>query len=251
MESKLKYRILGVLVVVAMIVIVMPFVHLRKDNKTEGFVNPPAFPDQTAQVSQPAPIVNNGTEFSQNEVQPSTVPDEAIITPKSVNDAPVINNATAAPIANAQSTPPAIAEIPVSQQAIEQLQQPPKKSVKQHIAKAKTKHQHLAQQKPRRNTYPTTQMTIHDNGLYDVQKPVWVIQLGSYQSKETAIRMVDSLRANGYKAFFQEMDTVLGQKISVFVGPEIQQVAARQVAKQLQAELKVRGTVVSYKPFSL
>lgn len=272
MESKTKYRILGILVIVAIVVIVMPFIHFKKEANRD-IASAPPFPEQNTQVSslvpmqqplenaieqKPADTINTTpTRLADNSsatnrvdaavTDPAPSEDQNEPSPVSMNSNLKSNNVETNQTAQALQT---AFSSSVQNDTHQNKHAPVKKHQSKTIVKTNAKKPaHLTQHKL--NSQKINAVTIRDNGLYDIKTPVWVIQLGSFQSKESAVRMVNSLRANGYKAFFQEIDTVLGEKTRVFVGPELDQTAARHLAKQLEAELKVRGVVASYKPFAL
>lgn len=89
--------------------------------------------------------------------------------------------------------------------------------------------------------------TIEEEGLFKLKSAVWVIQLGSFKNKTNALRLVNQLRASGYRAFIQQADA----NTRVFVGPENKQNAARTLADQLENDLHLKGIVISYKPLTL
>lgn len=67
-----------------------------------------------------------------------------------------------------------------------------------------------------------------------------------------ALRVVNNLRANGYRAFIQQISTTLGDdNTRVFVGPENKQSSARELAQKLESDMHLRGIVISYKPLAL
>lgn len=93
---------------------------------------------------------------------------------------------------------------------------------------------------------------LSKNGLFDLKKPAWIIQIGSFKNKTNAMRLVNRLRSNGYKAFVQHIEnSAFGETIRVYVGPEDQQSAAHELADKMEKELHVAGIVISYKPLSL
>lgn len=96
-------------------------------------------------------------------------------------------------------------------------------------------------------------MPRHDdsNGLLKLNQAAWVIQVGSFENKASALRLVNNLRENGYRAFIQQVPGSRGDSTQVFVGPENRQTLARALATQLYADMKVQGIVISYQPFSL
>lgn len=89
------------------------------------------------------------------------------------------------------------------------------------------------------------------NGLLKLNQVAWVIQVGSFKQKTAAMHLVNQLRENGYRAFIQQLPSSDGNNTQVFVGPENRQHLARALATQLQDDLKVKGIVISYQPFSL
>lgn len=89
------------------------------------------------------------------------------------------------------------------------------------------------------------------NGLLKLNQVAWVIQVGSFKQKTAAMHLVNQLRENGYRAFIQQLPSSDGNSTQVFVGPENRQHLARALATQLQDDLKVKGIVISYQPFSL
>ena len=89
------------------------------------------------------------------------------------------------------------------------------------------------------------------DGLIKLNEPGWVIQVASFKNKVAAIRLVNHLRANGYHAFMQRMNTIFGESTTVFVGPEYKQAYARSLASRLESDMHIRGIVISYKPLTL
>ncbi|VVC75860.1 Cell division protein DedD [Aquicella siphonis] len=92
---------------------------------------------------------------------------------------------------------------------------------------------------------------IDDDGLIKLKSAVWVIQIGSFKNKANALRVVNQLRANGYRAFIQQISTAMGESTRVFVGPENKRTTARDLADRLQSEMHIQGIVISYKPLTL
>lgn len=90
-----------------------------------------------------------------------------------------------------------------------------------------------------------------DNGLTEITNAGWVIQVGSYKNKTAALKMVNHLRANGYRAFIQKMSSAFGEDTRVFIGPENKQHLATAIADQLELDLHIHGIVISYKPLAL
>jgi DedD protein len=92
---------------------------------------------------------------------------------------------------------------------------------------------------------------IKDNGLLELKQAAWVIQIGSFKNKANALRLVNQLRANGYRAFIQQTSGTFGDSTRVFVGPENKHHSARALADRLESDMHIRGIVISYKPLAL
>lgn len=88
---------------------------------------------------------------------------------------------------------------------------------------------------------------IDEDGLFKLKNRVWVIQIGSFKNKTNALRLVNTLRASGYRAFIQQY----AANTRVFVGPETKQNSARDLAGQIENEMHLKGVVISYKPLTL
>lgn len=179
--------------------------------------------------------------------------------------------ATAAPQKPADTDAPAAAPAPQepssSTESTSQPQQPSASLEKattttSKIAKktAKLSHQAARHVKPKTvamaKTKPAAKpfnMPRQDdsNGLLKLNQVAWVIQVGSFKEKGSAMHLVNQLRENGYRAFIQQLPSSDGSNTQVFVGPENRQHLARALATQLQDDMKVKGIVVSYQPFSL
>jgi DedD protein len=100
-------------------------------------------------------------------------------------------------------------------------------------------------------SHPYVPAPLDNNGLAKLKNAAWVIQMGSFKKKENALRLVNNLRARGYRAFIQQVNTNYGDGTRVFVGPEGHEPAARALASRLENDTRIRGVVISYKPLAL
>lgn len=87
--------------------------------------------------------------------------------------------------------------------------------------------------------------------LSKLNSAAWVIQVGSYKNKANALRIVNELRANGYRAFIQEISSIEGDHTRVYVGPENKRTNALALADRLNNHMHVQGIVISYQPLTL
>lgn len=260
MEKQTKHRILGIVVLIGLVVILLPFFQSRKELRTDtSIVKAPPFPEQ----SVPS-ITSDGTAIPlPTEQEPenpaaadkvSQQPDDTIqiVTPPA--SAPQIMPAM--PETNTTAPQPEetekkkvtqldpndvsnddLAPAPVAPSlATEQVEQPVIKQSpavnKPVVVSAKPVHQATA-------------------NLVDLKESTWVVQMGSFKNKENALHLVNKLRASGYRAFHQEMTTATGTSTRVFVGPENKRNSARIMAIQLEKDLNLHGVILNYKPLDL
>jgi DedD protein len=286
MEKKTKHRILGVLVIIGLIVILLPFFQSEHELSSETtLVKAPPFPGQSVQVSandpsqaasydpeaeqQSAPAAAKPVESNVNQQPDDTISKQhnAVVTPPQITDDSQTVNA--APAEKPQLKP--VADT-VSQDSGTQLSddvvQVDKPQNKPNSAKkvprqiSSVKHSSPADQVQiishnSAHAYKTgaaaveVTQSISDNGLFALKNAVWVIQMGSFKNKVNALRLVNRLRASGYPAFIQKMSTTFGESTRVFVGPRANKDSANALAKKIDAEMHLHGIVVSYKPLTL
>lgn len=240
MEKKTKYRIIGALAVMALVILAMPLLRNEKSLSTPTtVVQAPPFPDQASiapsaveqSVAEENPPVIAAPEATYDQGKDAAVPAQ-IESPKKTltqnNDDKKIT----------EINKPAEVDAPSSRTKINKLK------LSKDFSKPLTKL--TLKKKP-----PISDKNLDKNGLFNLKTPAWVIQLGSFKDKNNALQLVNQLRANGYNAFIQEISTAFGQSTRVFVGPENKQVNARAIAERLQAEMDMHGIIISYKPLSL
>jgi cell division septation protein DedD len=115
----------------------------------------------------------------------------------------------------------------------------PKPHLKQ-VAVAKTKKPQIPAAIPANNM---------SENLSNLKKTAWVVQMGSFKSKDNAVHLTNRLRAKGYKAFTYE--TKSNGQTRVYVGPEFKQATATILVYRIQKEIDMQGVIVSYNPLAL
>lgn len=239
MERQIKHRILGILVMIGLVIILLPLFQNGKEVLSKAIlVKAPPFPDQALPIT-PA-VVQTAS------VTPSITPT----------------------IASAASLSP----VPASQPVVDQDQK--KQATVSYkiiegekamsLLKHTTTHQHTHAKKSVVMTKQNTKKTVSpakvllpvtasldDDGLIKLKSAVWVIQIGSFKNKANALKTVNQLRSNGYRAFIQQFSNAFGEHTSVFVGPANNSAAARTLADRLKNEMHIQGIVISYKPLTL
>jgi DedD protein len=144
-------------------------------------------------------------------------------------------------------------DAPVTNQEIETPQKSPKKKRTSKVGRMAKNKQPVIYSKVANHGAKLAykQMPLDKNGLMQLKKSAWVIQMGSFKQKTNALKLVNKLRSKGYRAFIQNVNGDTGENTRVFVGPEHQQASARIVATELATNMKLQGIVISYKPFTL
>lgn len=74
----------------------------------------------------------------------------------------------------------------------------------------------------------------------------WVIQLGSFSSRENAAALEERLRSGGYSAFVEKVGGEDKPVYRVRVGPELMRSDAEALRDKLELEVKLKGIVVRY-----
>ncbi len=216
MERQTRHRILGMIVVIALVIIVLPFVQANKEIPAQtALITPPPFPTLAAndavtepfvEPALPKPPIMENVESNASHIKHSSY---RIIEEGSLNSL---------------------------------FKKPPHEDRHTHVQSLmvlKTPSQKLLQ----------TETT--DDGLLKLKSTVWVVQIGSYKDKTNALRIVNQLRSSGYRAFIQDASTAFEDTTRVYVGPERKRTNALALADRLQNEMKVKGIIVSYKPLAL
>lgn len=78
----------------------------------------------------------------------------------------------------------------------------------------------------------------------------WIVHLGNYRDKITALRLANQLRAKGYKAFIYQKGAAFGEEVGVYIGPESQKEQAELLAMKISKEMRLAATVKSYSPLA-
>jgi DedD protein len=262
MERTTKHRILGILVMIGLVIILLPLFQSggEPNNKTE-VVKAPPFPDQSVQVTTPVHVAEESSMTPEQPAQESAeskanqTPNDllSVSRPSVVNDTSMTNDtdkqrkvAEIEPTINPEeddfkTQTTTTTTITKANDAV-----PPKTVIaKAKIVQSAKKTVRVIKQAPHINA------PIRDNGLAELKNPAWVIQIGSFKNKANALRLVNQLRANGYRAFIQQTSSTFGDSTRVFVGPENKHNVARALASRLEGDMHIRGIVISYKPLAL
>jgi DedD protein len=237
MEKKTKHRLLGFAVIVALVVMIFPFIEKEKGlpAQTASYVPPPPFP-------APSNAANTVNEQPDDVISQQTLPEASNPKVASNTVGNVIPIIPVEPIAESKAP---IAKIKKVDQGEMQIQQEKPISV-QSATDTSLQHE-IATELSTIKTQIVSNTKQKIAEFSEVKSNAWVVQLGVFREKNNAIRLVNQLRTNGYRAFI----TKNGSMTKVFVGPENKQLAARNLASRLEQEMHIKGMVINYKPFTL
>lgn len=260
MERRTKHRILGIIVVVAIVFLLLPFMQRSKDISPDAtMVSAPPFPEQKdtettvpddtiSSEGQPKPILDESltpevsTPVADDKVDHRTINEKKTVAPEESTEKSDEQSASSDLVDEAVNEA-------VREKNTKKTDQPTNDNV---IPVTSSDNSHEGEQKQDviKLKKPKTPV-ITDNGLFDIKTQVWVVQVGSFNSKQRAMQLVNQLRSHRYSAFLQQIRTANGMSHLVFVGPELANQSARELADDIEKEHHLRGMVVSYKPMTL
>ena len=93
-------------------------------------------------------------------------------------------------------------------------------------------------------TSAVSAMPLNHQGLPDA----WVVQVGSFVTKEAANKLRDDLQSDGQKAYVRTTTTD-GNTISrVYIGPKLDRNQALAVKEEMDKRLKIKSMVMRFQP---
>jgi DedD protein len=87
-------------------------------------------------------------------------------------------------------------------------------------------------------------MPLNQQGLPDA----WVVQVGSFITKEAANKLRDELQADGQKAYVRTTTTNGHTASRVYIGPKLDRNEALAVKEEMDKRLKIKSLVVRFQP---
>lgn len=283
MDKKRTQRILGILVIIALVIILFPLLFGRSEAPTQTTsVQAPPFPDQQETSTSTVAAASSPTTDSNAAVivESSATPvgtDSNSVSSKE-SDAEASNSATSTATKindseNASDVSPAIAmdlnNNPQANANMINANQPKDKSASVVTVVNNSEQENQANESviPAVSDHPIKSVSINKTkkvvsksnstplahkDLVKLNSPAWAVQMGSFKDKENARNLADRLRAAGYNAFIKEVKSSKGSVRSrVYIGPEFKQANALKISAQVQQEMNLQGIVVSYKPLAL
>ncbi len=285
MEGKLRQRIIGAVVIVALAVIFLPLL-LKGSNNTAPETKqttvsaqiPPA-PAKPTPAPQAIVMIQNKDLNAPNSattipptntassVQTANQPTSTVSqtnnlasSENTANNINAIEDHTLSPPTAKQKTDhitnhSSQIAVPKTTSKITTVNSAPKKAVnKTSVTKKHSEKNHHAETtKPEEVAHKKSAQTpvalISAPSAAEVPAGVaWVVRLGSFANESNAKDLIKQLHEHGFKAYTQPVKTSLGTLTRVFMGPEVKRVKADAINERLEKELKIKGEVVPFSP---
>lgn len=211
MTSTLQNRLVGTIIVVALVVIVVPeFLDGEKRINKQDFVNVPPVAE-LVEVPESEP-------FDTSEVEQQVHQSVEIVDEIAVDAEPDEENNKQAPetINDSQSA---------AQIDIEQNDDDSNNSSTQ-----------------------TSAINSNENSLdeIDIRDSGWVVQLGSFKHEKNVRELLNTLSVAGYRAYSRPVMTSVGELNKVFVGPELDRKTLELALPHLTELTKLKGKITAF-----
>lgn len=213
MQVKTRYRLVGLVVVLALLFIFVPWIWQRS-------VLPPR-----ARVSMNVPKAPTPPTVSIQAPTPPAVADETVNT--------FTVKAAAPPASSLPASTPATA--PVSK-PVQTAQKPANKATV------------VVQKMPSATQDAAEREMAADVGAGANQLPAaWVVQLGTFGNAANAQALITRLRRDGFDAYEREISQGAAKLTQIFVGPEINKASIQKMLSDLKKRYQLEGVIKPYR----
>jgi DedD protein len=226
MTSALQNRLVGTIIVVALVVILLPeFLDGEKRTNQQEFVTiPPVLEVVEVEESKDIDLSNVEQEVNQPiEVINETALDDADLaeTPLTVtNSEPESGAETASDDINQTTNNTASSDTTASTTSVLLNNRPKPKAVAEQPL-----------------TAMDTPQTVNSG---------WVVQLGSFRHEKNVNALIKTLNDAGYRAYSNPVMTNVGKLNKVFVGPELDKAKLERALPHLQEITKLKGKITAF-----
>lgn len=213
MNSALQNRLVGTIIVVALVVILLPeLLDGEKTQNNQEFVEIPPAP-AAIEIKSPEPFPQQ--KLDDNAYRPAEIIDELALDELGENnegqESGVLGQVEGEQEATAQSDPESSPQLAAPAPASPVLP---------------------------RSQAPEVEIEVKDSG--------YVIQLGSFRNEKNVNELIATLRQAGYRAYSQPVQTRVGLLNKVFVGPELEREKLEQALSHLQELTKLKGKITAF-----
>jgi DedD protein len=220
-DIRAKERLTGAVILVALVVLVVPELLSGPDQraaKTPASGEEPSLRSVTLEL---------GDERGTEEVSP---PSKGTMLAAVPEPTPAARSA-----ASGSSAPAPQRELPSGTEATQPAQSPAVQPVSPQVQSAQSPQAQPVQGSQAPRTHQLARGTQAAHAQRAVHAPGWTVQVGSFEGREHADRLVHRLRAAGFAAFVSESESHGRRWYRVRVGPERDRTAARAMVVRLHA----------------
>ncbi len=97
---------------------------------------------------------------------------------------------------------------------------------------------------PLQKTAAVASMPLNAQGLPEA----WVVQVGSFGTKEAANKVRDELQSEGFKAYIRTLPSGSSTISRVYIGPKLDKVQAQAIKAQIDKRLNVNSMLMRFQP---
>lgn len=214
MTSALQNRLVGTIILVALVVIFVPdILDGKKQAQDDPFVNLPARPEMK-------PVI-----------QAKPAPDDSVRT-KAVRDIEVVE---ALPIDEPASE--------MLSTTVAQANAAETKSDEEPSAQTQQQTEPQTDQTLKDNT---AAISVSDESQKVPESSGWVVQLGVFRHKKNVRELLDKLKKAGYRAFSRPIQTSSGELTKVFVGPNLRKQELLDAVPHLNELTNLQGRITPF-----
>lgn len=243
MNTQIKHRMIGGLVLLALLAIFLPilFYHSHSPSQIQLSAKIPEAP-KAPQIEMQLPVKAQTSENHPNFIQSATV-----ISPQATfsnNQQPAIQQKVSTQEPKKTLSVNETNETSTQTNLTRPIQENNNVAFKQSSIQ---KNRILSDNKTDNKT-----IAIHANHPHPLLRTIlnskaWVLQLGTFKNQTNAKRLVKQLRLKGYDAYSRiKISKQSGRLVRVYVGPEIQLNKVQQIQIELKKEFKLNSVIKRY-----
>lgn len=231
MDIKTKHRVIGIVVLVALAVIIIPLFFGRSPEKGPRLAsNIPSAPSKPqVQLTIPPSSQSTAASAAPLAVQPLQPVDASSMPGENIAPAVEETSATPPDSTTPEATQNSTPHVPKLRHEVPRTKTgaAKKKLAKLEVKKSSAKH--------------------HSEIKLAAAAKAWTVQLASFNQRANAQQLIKQLRAKGFAAYIHEAKTKQSLVCRVFVGPELNREKADVLAQKLHNEFHLKGVVVKYR----
>lgn len=255
MEKKKLYRVAGILILVALVIVILPLLTGKNDlpfNRTLSVEAPPfpgsasgSTPETSSQPEHTAPtpvaprlpeVIKHPTATENIKSGPAadTISGSTALANSANKDEPTY------PVNPASNEQPAIVMPSSSDTTVGSNQ-------KQNLSHNQAQEAGSSEQTTAQHEKLTAKKTSTQPG-----HSVWAVQMGHFHIHRNAVRLANQLRSLGFKAYTRQIVSKTGHvSTRVYVGPEVTEASAQKLTARIHEQMKLTGIVVPVEPLAI